>query len=356
MARALQLAERGYYSAKPNPRVGCVIVRDDQIVGEGYHYAAGMPHAEIEALGSTSDPRGATAYVTLEPCCHHGRTPPCADALIEAGIARVVYAIGDPNPRVDGGGAARLRAAGIEVRSGIMAAAAERLNRGFFRRMSGGVPFVTVKLGMSVDARTALPSGESQWITAPPARADVQRLRAGAGAILTGSGTVVADDPSLAVRDERFDIAGRQPVRVILDSALRSRPPLKLFETPGEVLVLTANRDPDAAAALRVAGAEIEYVPRAEHGLDLGAVLECLAARSVNEVLVEAGPTLAAAFIDGGFADEIITYVAPKILGADARSAFALPAPRTLADARELEFVDVRQVGADLRLTLAPRG
>ena len=356
MARALQLAERGYYSAKPNPRVGCVLVKDGRIIGEGYHHAAGMPHAEIDALAKAGEPRGATAYVTLEPCCHHGRTPPCADALIEAGIARVVYAIGDPNPRVDGGGAARLVAAGIEVREGVMTQAAERLNRGFFRRMRGGVPFVTVKLGMSLDARTALPSGESQWITSSSARADVQRLRAEAGAIVTGSGTIIADDPSLTVRDERFDIAGVQPLRVILDPGLRVQPPLKLFETPGEVLVFTANTDDGAATELRDAGAEIERVPRAGSGLDLAVILERLAARNINEVLVEAGPTLAAAFIVGDFADEIIAYVAPKILGDASRSAFALPAPPTLDHARELEFVDVRQLGGDLRLTLAPRG
>lgn len=355
MARALQLAECGYYSAKPNPRVGCVLVKDERIIGEGYHYAAGMPHAEIDALGKAREPRGATAYVTLEPCCHHGRTPPCADALIEAGIARVVYAVGDPNPRVDGGGADRLRAAGVEVRAGLMAPAAERLNRGFFRRMRSGVPFVTVKLGMSLDARTALPSGASQWITSPSARADVQRLRAGAGAVVTGSGTVIADDPSLTVRDERFDIAGVQPLRVILDSALRVQPPLTLFETPGEVLVFTAAADNGAAAGLLHAGAEIENVPRAGAGLDLAVILKRLAARNINDVLVEAGPTLTAAFIAGDFVDEIVAYVAPKILGADARSAFALPAPAALGEAREFEFVDVRQLGGDLRLTLAPR-
>lgn len=356
MARALQLAERGYYSTKPNPRVGCVLVRDGRIIGEGYHYAAGMPHAEIDALGKAREPRGATAYVTLEPCSHYGRTPPCADALIEAGIRRVVYAVADPNPRVDGGGAARLRAAGIEVCAGIMAQAAEQLNRGFFRRMRSGVPFVTVKLGMSLDARTALPSGASQWITSPSARADVQRLRAAAGAVVTGSGTIIADDPSLTVRDDRFDIAGVQPLRVILDSALRAQPPLKLFATPGEVLVFTANTDNGAAAALLHAGAEIESVPRTGAGLDLAVILERLAARNVNDVLVEAGPTLTAAFIAGDLADEIVAYVAPKILGDDAQSAFALAAPPTLAEAREFKFVDVRQLGDDLRLTLAPRG
>ena len=355
MARALQLAERGYYSAKPNPRVGCVLVRDDRIIGEGYHYAAGKPHAEIEALRDTSEPRGATAYVTLEPCCHHGRTPPCADALIEAGIARVVYAVGDPNPRVDGGGAARLVAAGVEVRAGVMAEAAERLNRGFFRRMRAGVPFVTVKLGMSLDARTALPTGESQWITSPCARNDVQRLRAEAGAIVTGRGTIVADDPSLTVRDRRFDIAGVQPLRVILDSELRTKPPLKLFETPGEVLVFTASDDAKAAAAFQDAGADVERVPRVDRGLDLAVILQRLAARNINDVLVEAGPTLAAAFIAGECADEIVAYVAPKILGDNAMSAFAMSAPASLGLVRNLEFVDVRQLGGDLRLTLAPR-
>ncbi len=219
MTRAIELARKGYYSARPNPRVGCLLTKAGEVVGEGFHYRAGEPHAEIMALRSARErARGATAYVTLEPCCHHGRTPPCTHALIEAGVSRVVYASGDPNPRVAGGGVAQLNAAGVEVGAPILTAEAERLNRGFFRRMRDGVPFVTVKVGMSLDAKIALESGESRWITSAAARADVQRLRAESGAVVTGVGTVIADDPALTVRDARFDIAGLQPLRVILDS------------------------------------------------------------------------------------------------------------------------------------------
>jgi len=354
MARALKLAERGYYSAKPNPRVGCVLVKNDGIIGEGFHYRAGEPHAEINALRDAGDATGSTAYVTLEPCCHHGRTPPCADALIEARVARVVYAVSDPNPRVDGGGAARLINAGIEASGGVMAKAAEQLNRGFFHRMRTSRPFVTVKLGMSVDARVALASGASQWITGPQARADVQRLRAAACAIVTGRGTVVADEPLLTVRDERFDIAGIQPMRVVLDSQLRADPSLKLFDAPGDVIVYTVSSHEAEHARFTAVGAEVETIMPGTGGMDLAVILERLAGRNANNVLVEAGPTLAGAFIGQGLADEIITYVAPNIIGDDARSAFALPAPDNLDSVRRFRFSEMRKLGDDIRLTLMP--
>jgi len=355
MARALRLAERGYYSARPNPRVGCVISRGGSVIGEGYHRRAGEPHAEINALKDAGDASGASVYVTLEPCSHHGLTPPCAEALIEAGVARVVYAVADPNPRVAGSGAARLAGAGIEVVGAVMSAPATRLNRGFFRRMHDGLPFVTIKLGMSTDAKVALQSGASQWITSPAARADVQRLRAGAGAIITGSGTVVADDPALNVRDPRFVADLEQPLRVVLDSRLRISPEARIFSEPGGALVFTASADPEKLSAFRERGIEVEKCDAARTGLDLEYILKHLARRGINDVLVEAGPTLSAAFMQAARYDELVCYVAPKLIGTDARDAFMLAAPASLAEATELEFADVRRVGADLRLTLAPR-
>ena len=354
MARALELAERGYYTARPNPRVGCVIVRSGRIVGEGYHARAGQPHAEINALADAGDASGATAYVTLEPCCHHGRTPPCTDALVDAQVARVVYAAADPNPRVAGGGAVRLREAGIDVRAGVLEAPAERLNRGFFRRMQRGVPFVTVKLGMSFDSKVALASGESQWITSPEARSDVQRLRAAAGAIVTGRGTVAADDPRLTVRDSRFGLDDLQPLRVVCDSGLTLSPAMRVFERATDALVFTASDDRGRRQQFDEARVEVVNVAAGADGLDLARILEALAGRGVNDVLVEAGPTLAGAFIRGGLADEIVAYVAPAVIGTDARDAFSLAAPRALEDVHRFEFVDVRNVGPDLRVTLAP--
>jgi diaminohydroxyphosphoribosylaminopyrimidine deaminase/5-amino-6-(5-phosphoribosylamino)uracil reductase len=355
MGRALQLAERGYYSARPNPRVGCVIAHQGQIVGEGFHYRAGEPHAEINALQSAQErARGATVYVTLEPCCHHGRTPPCADALIAARVARVVYACADPNPRVDGGGAQRLRKAGITVASGIMSAPAAEQNRGFFRRMRLGRPFVTIKLGMTLDGKTALASGASRWITGIAARADVQRLRAASGAIITGVGTVNADDPALNVRDDRFDLAGQQPLRVILDSNLRCAPASKMLRLPGETLVYFGSDNQSAAQVLRDAGARTERVGMRSTGLDLNHILTRLGEHEVNDVLLEAGATLCGAFIRERLFDEIVIYIAPKLFGNAARDGFNLTSPPHVADAPELELIDVRQIGSDLRLTLRP--
>lgn len=356
MAEALRLAERGLESTRPNPRVGCVVVRDGEVVGRGFHHHAGGPHAEVVALGEAGErAAGATAYVTLEPCNHHGRTPPCVDALIRARVARVVHAGEDPNPLVAGQGAARLRAAGIEVVAGPLRAAARELNRGFLSRLERGRPWVTVKMGMSLDGRTALANGRSQWITSAAARADVQRLRARSCAVLTGIGTVLADDPSLTVRDPRYDLGGRPPARVVLDSTLALPPTARLFADPAPILVFTASVDGARRAALGAAGARLLDVPTAAAGgVELGAVLARLAERQVNEVLVESGARLAGALMRAGFVDELVCYVAPRVLGAGARGAFAWPDLERLADAPGFEFVDVRRIGSDLRLLARP--
>ncbi len=356
MREAIALAARGRYSTTPNPAVGCVIVRDGRVVARGFHARAGAPHAEAAALAAAAqaDLRGATAYVSLEPCNHHGRTGPCAEALLAAGIARVVYAEDDPNPQVEGGGAARLRAAGIDVLGGVGAAEAAALNRGFFKRMRTGLPRVRVKLAMSLDGAVALASGESQWITGAEARAEVQRLRAESCAVLTGIGTVLADDPSLNVRDPRFELRGRQPLRVVLDSALRMPPSARMLALDGATLVFTASGDAGARSRLEQAGAEVVAGAAGADGLDLAAVLGELGRRGINDVLVEAGPLLAGKVIDGRWFDELVVHVAPKLLGRDARRAFALASPLSLAAALRLDLVDVERLGADVALTLTP--
>ncbi|WP_097462298.1 bifunctional diaminohydroxyphosphoribosylaminopyrimidine deaminase/5-amino-6-(5-phosphoribosylamino)uracil reductase RibD [Mangrovitalea sediminis] len=361
MARALQLAERGLYSTDPNPRVGCVIVAAGEVVGEGWHERAGGPHAEVHALQAAgAKALGATAYVTLEPCSHHGRTPPCADALIRAGIARVVVAMEDPNPQVAGGGLQRLRGAGIDVESGLMAAQAEALNPGFLKRMRTGRPFVRVKIAASLDGRTAMASGESQWITGPEARADVQRLRARSSAIVTGIGTLLADRPALTVRETEMgglgDHAspGRQPLRVVLDSRLRSPLDAPLFQQAGNSVVLTTRDSLQnhsvQAAALSSAGVLVEALGETE-AVDLAAVLDWLGARGCNEVLVEAGPTLAGAFLSADLVDEFWLYQAPVLLGSEARPLVDLPIQQ-MADRLRLRVLDRRMVGQDQRLVL----
>ncbi len=353
MARALQLAVRGLYTTDPNPRVGCVIVRDAQVVGEGWHQRAGEPHAEALALAAAGTAaRGATAFVTLEPCCHTGRTPPCADALIAAGIGRVVCALPDPNPLVGGGGIARLEAAGIGVDVGVMAGPARELNAGFMTRFERGRPYVRLKLAMSLDGRTARAGGVPGWVSGEAARVDVQRLRARSSAVLTGAGTVRSDDPRLDVRLAYGDWV-RQPLRVVLDPGLSLAPAARIFSGPG-ALVLAA---PDAEGPLGAsAGVRIERVPRGAGGLDLTAVMGVLARLAVNELLVECGPRLAGAFLREGLVDELILYVAPQLLGADAVPLTALTAlAGPGAAAMAFDFHDVRRVGADLRLTLKPR-
>ena len=350
MARALQLAQRGLYTTDPNPRVGCVIVKDNRIVGEGWHERAGEAHAEIHALHAAGEQaRGATAYVTLEPCCHQGRTPPCTVALIQAGITRVVCAMTDPNPRVAGQGMAALTAAGLHVESGLMQAQAEALNPGFISRMRRHRPYVRLKLAASLDGRTALADGVSQWITGEAARTDVQSLRARSSAILTGIGTVRADDPSLTVR--AMDI-GRQPLRVVVDSDLRMSATAKMLHLPGATLVVAARENAAAAHRLVEAGAEVLLLPGATGRVDLAALMQHLATREVNELMVEAGAGLCGALLAAQLVDEIVIYYAPHLLGSGAQGMFVLPEMQTMQQRLALKIQDVRAVGEDWRVTV----
>ena len=346
MARALRLAERGATTTRPNPMVGCVIAHGEEIVGEGWHQRAGGPHAEVFALRQAGErARAATAYVTLEPCAHQGRTPPCAEALIGAGVARVVAAMRDPFAQVDGAGFERLRAAGIAVEAGLMQAQARELNRGFLSRIERGRPWVRVKLAMSLDGRTALANGDSKWITGEAARADVQHWRARAGAILAGSGTVLADDPQLTVR---LPDAGIAPVlRVVLDRRLRTPAHANVLDGSAQTLVFHAS---DAVPDARFAQVECDAVPVEGDGLSLVAVLERLAARGINEVQVEAGPTLCGALFAQGLADELLLYIAPVFLGSEARPLLALSALSDMADRWRLRVLDECKVGEDWRL------
>lgn len=355
MTRALQLARMGRYTTSPNPRVGCVLVRDGRVIGEGYHAKAGEPHAEVNALRQAGDARGATAYVTLEPCAHFGRTPPCAQGLIDAGVARVVAGMRDPNPLVAGKGLAMLEAAGIHTLSGVLESEARALNPGFIKRMETGLPWVRVKLAASLDGRTAMASGESQWITGPEARRDVQKLRAASCAIVTGIGTVLADDCSLNVRYSEAGLpahaaeVNRQPLRVVVDSALRTPPAANILAPTARVLLATAGTVGEFGEHV-----EVLALPDAVGRVDLRALLEALAARQCNEVLVEAGPALAGAFVAAGLVDEVVLYQAATLLGSDARPLLALPLQR-MSEQLRLACVDVRRVGADLRLTLRPQ-
>lgn len=346
MARALRLAEQGRYTTSPNPRVGCVIVRDGQVVGEGFHARWGEPHAEALALAMAGErARGATAYVTLEPCAHHGKTPPCADALVAAGVARVVVAMQDPNPLVSGRGMEKLRAAGIAVETGLLESDARELNIGFVSRMTRGRPWVRMKCAASLDGRTALANGASKWITGEAARADVQHWRASACAMLTGAGTVLADDPQLNVRG--FDI-GRQPLRVVVDTYLSTPPGARIFQG-GKVLIATPCDDEAPSDALRAAGAEIAVMPAAEH-VDLALLMKFLAEREINEVMVEAGRTLNGALLAAGLVDELVLYLAPSIMGDRSRGLFGLPEFTRMEEKLNLQIRDVRQIGADLRI------
>ena len=347
MAQALQLAERGLYTTTPNPRVGCVVVKAGEQLGEGWHERAGEAHAEVHALREAGiAANGATAYVTLEPCSHHGRTPPCTDALIAAGITRVVVAMQDPNPQVSGQGIARLRAAGIEVECGLMEAPARVLNAGFVSRMSRGLPLVRSKIAMSLDGRTALNNGVSQWITGAAARRDGHHWRARSCAVLTGIGTVLADDALLSVREVKTT---RQPLRVVLDSALKMPLKARILQG-GNVLIYTATRDIAKIAALEKAGAKVEVMPAANGQVDLLACLKDLAVRGCNEVLVEAGRTLNGALLQAGLVDELVLYMAPQMLGDMARGMAQLAELTSLDQRVELKWLDVRQIGQDLRI------
>lgn len=352
MARAIRLAERGIYTTDPNPRVGCVLVRDGEIVGEGWHKRTGEGHAEVEALRDAGEnARGATAYITLEPCSHHGKTPPCCDALIRAEVRRVAAAMRDPNPRVSGRGLKKLAEAGVETRCGLLEADAEALNQGFCKRMRTGLPFVFGKLAMSLDGRTAMASGESKWITGEAARRDMHRLRAESSAILTGIGTVLADDPLLNARIEDEKVEVLQPVRVIVDSALRTPPAARMARLPGRSVILTSEAHRKSPAALLSAGFEVYRLPADETGrVDLHAVIEFLGAQEMNGVMVEAGPTLSGALLHKRLFDEWVVYLAPVVLGDEARGLFSLPGVERMAERRELDLADMRWVGTDLRL------
>lgn len=350
MTRAFELARRGLFTTDPNPRVGCVLVKDGVVVAEGWHQRAGGPHAEVHALSAAgAAARGATAYVTLEPCNHFGRTPPCSLALIEAGVARVVYALDDPNPEVAGQGAARLRDSGIAVECGLMSAEAEALNPGYLRRRRTGLPWVRVKVAASLDGRTALASGESRWITSRAARQDGQRGRAMSSVVLTGVGTILADDPALNVRIEESD---RQPMRVVLDSQLRTPSDSRVLQREGRVLILGTVDNAERRRSLERQGAEVIIVPASAGRPDLDAVLRLLAQRGVNEVWVEAGATLAGSFVRERRFDELVVYVAPCLLGGDARPLLDLPVLANLDDRMALRFAQCRSVGDDLCITV----
>jgi diaminohydroxyphosphoribosylaminopyrimidine deaminase/5-amino-6-(5-phosphoribosylamino)uracil reductase len=335
--------------------VGCVLVRDGKVVSEGWHESAGEAHAEINAIAAAGEmAKGATAYVTLEPCSHHGKTPPCSAALIEAGVAEVVVAVEDPNPAVNGGGLKALTDAGIRCRSGLMQGEAEDLNRGFISRMRRGMPFVRLKMAASLDGCTAMSSGESQWITGAEARSDVQRLRAASGAIMTGIGTVLADDPSLTVRDAALNTGDKLPLRVVLDDELRMPLSAEMLALAGKTLVY-CTRDRNSAALLK-AGAEVIKVDAVDKRVDAAAVIRDLAAREVNDVLVEAGPTLAGSLIARELIDELVIYQSPHIMGSETKGMFTTPAWTQLADRKSLQITDVRRVGTDTRITAHIKG
>lgn len=357
MSRAIQLAKRGQYTTHPNPRVGCVLVKNGQVIAEGYHQRPGEGHAEVNALKIAAETaKGSTVYVTLEPCSHTGKTPPCANALIEAGVSNVIVAMQDPNPQVSGSGISALKKAGINVTSGILEEQARALNPGFINRMEHGLPFVRVKMATSLDGRTALASGESKWITGVAARQDVQYWRAKSSAILTGIGTILADDPSLTVRlsASELDIKGevRQPLRVILDSQLKCPVNAKLLSLPGRTLIYTQSISTKAIQALESAGAEVVRIEQAglNGNLSLTTVLQDLAKREVNEIHTEAGAKLCGSLIQEGLSSELLLYMAPHILGSDGLGAFHLPQLKTMQHRIKLSIKDMRAIGDDWRI------
>ncbi len=364
MARALQLARKGWYTTQPNPRVGCVLVKEGQVIGEGFHLRAGEGHAEVNALAQAgAKAKGATAYVTLEPCSHYGRTPPCAEALIKAGVARVVAGMVDPNPQVAGRGMQMLSAAGIQADAGLLETEAQALNPGFIKRMQTGRPFVRVKMATSLDGRTAMASGESQWITGPAARGDVQTLRAQSSAILTGVDSILQDDSALTVRAEQLPladaemIATRQPLRVVLDSKLRTPASAKILRQPGRTLIATTEyHSPEALTALEQVGAEVKvFAADEQKRVELTALLDWLAAdEQCNDLLVETGATLAGAFVEQQLVDELHLYMATTLLGSDARPAFSLPFSQ-MAEQCRWQQQDLRMIGDDLKIVLVPQ-
>jgi len=351
MAQALRLAERGLFTTTPNPRVGCVLVKHGKIVGEGWHEKAGRAHAEVVALQAAgTSANGATAYVTLEPCSHFGKTPPCADALIKAGIKRVIAAMQDPNPLVAGQGMEKLRIAGIEVGAGFLENDARELNIGFITRMMSGRPWVRTKIAASLDGKTALANGVSQWITGEDARRDGHRLRARSCAMLTGVGTILEDNPQL---DVRFIQTARQPARVIVDSQLRTPLDARILRSAGTIIA-TISADAEKTRQLRDVGADVIRLPESQGKIDLVALMQALGQRGYNEVTVEAGANLNASLLRLGLLDEIYLYQAPTILGDAARGLFALPELKDLSEKIELQIRDARMIGADLRIIARP--
>jgi diaminohydroxyphosphoribosylaminopyrimidine deaminase / 5-amino-6-(5-phosphoribosylamino)uracil reductase len=347
MTRALQLAEQGMFSTMPNPRVGCVIAKDGIVVGEGAHLKAGEPHAEVYALQQAGAKAvGATVYVTLEPCSHHGRTPPCAEALVKAKVSKVIVAMQDPNPLVAGQGLAHLQSNGIQTSAGLMQKQAEALNPGFISRMSNNLPFVRSKIAASLDGKTALNNGESQWITGEAARHDVQYWRARSCAIMTGVGTVLKDNPSLTVRELAVE---RQPLHVVVDSQLRTPLDAKLLQN-GRTLIAFAIDAENRAEQIFATGAELLCIPDDQGKVCLKTLLSHLASNEINEVLVEAGEGLNGALMAQKCVDELVIYYAPKLMGANAKGMFALPQLTSMQEAISLNVVDVRQFGADIRL------
>jgi diaminohydroxyphosphoribosylaminopyrimidine deaminase/5-amino-6-(5-phosphoribosylamino)uracil reductase len=363
MTRALQLAEQGLYSTTPNPRVGCVIVKDGKIIGEGAHLKAGEPHAEVFALRQAGEKsKGATAYITLEPCNHTGRTPPCSQAIIDAGITKVIVAMQDPNPQVAGSGLAHLQAHNIEVATGLMESQARDLNPGFISRMTKNLPFVRSKIAASLDGKTALNNGASQWITSEPARLDVQHWRARSCAILTGIGTVLADNPSMSVRKTPSPSMGegwgegaaiRQPLRVIVDSQLQTPIDAKILQG-GNVLIAFASDAQHKSTQLLNAGAELLCIPNDAGKVCLETLLSHLASREINEVLVEGGEGLDGALLAQNLIDELLIYYAPKLMGSAAKGMFALPALTAMNQTINLQIIDMRQIGVDIRLRAKP--
>ena len=358
MSRAIALAKRGRYTTAPNPMVGCVIVNNGDIVGEGYHYQAGQPHAEVFALRQAQQrAQGATVYVTLEPCSHHGRTPPCAEALINAKVARVVCAMVDPNPVVAGRGIALLQAAGIRVDVGVLALEAQALNPGFIKQMTHQMPYVELKLAASLDGRTALANGASKWITGPKARSDVQQFRACAGAILSTSATVIADNPSLNVRWSELDAsvqqqypqsALRQPIRVIIDSQNRLTPEYQLFNLPGETILARTTLGTEAWSD----SVQQWQIPTQTNSnqLDLVALMSRLATYGINHIWVEAGASLAGALLQQQLVDSLILYQAPKLMGSDSRGLIDITGLTSMTQTPLLTITDVGVIGVDIRI------
>lgn len=361
MSLAIKTARLARNITTPNPAVGCVIVVDDKVAAAAHTMPAGDLHAEAQALLKVDrDVMGGTAYVTLEPCCHHGKTPPCTEAIISAGIKRVVIAQCDPNPLVAGKGVAALRAAGIEVEEGLFADEAAQVNAGFLKRMQTGLPKVTIKAAMSMDGRTAMASGESKWITGTSAREDVQRLRARSCAILTGVETVLADDPSMTVRMSASELnqegfVVRQPWRVVLDTNLRTPAGAKIIGQDSRCLIFHAQDKEAVMSELQNSGANCVIADKSAESIGLKSVLKVLAQREINEVLVEAGPTLTGALIKEQLVDEVILYIAPKLMGSQARPLFDLSAIANMHEAIELEFTDLTQIGDDLKIRAIPK-